>query len=165
MARIKTNKYTNTQSYCIIEDYKRNGKRTTRVVENIGNYQKVSMLAKEQGIDVDTWLDNYLNDYRKRNGLILDGEKVIIEKYSNRIIPKNKINKFNVGYLFLKDIYYSLRLDKIVKDITEKYKFVFDLNEVLCNLVFSRIIYPSSKLKTYELSKNFIEIVPTITSI
>ena len=157
MARIKTNKYTNTQSYCIIEDYKRNGKRTTRVVENIGNYQKVSMLAKEQGIDVDTWLDNYLNDYRKRNGLILDGEKVIIEKYSNRIIPKNKINKFNVGYLFLKDIYYSLKLDKIVKDITEKYKFEFDLNEVLCNLVFSRIIYPSSKLKTYELSKNFIE--------
>ena len=157
MARIKTNKYPNTQSYCIIEDYKRNGKRTTRVVENIGNYQKVSILAKEQGIDVDTWLDNYLNDYRKRNGLILDDEKVIIEKYSNRIIPKNKINKFNVGYLFLKDIYYSLKLDKIIKYITEKYKFEFDLNEVLCNLVFSRIIYPSSKLKTYELSKNFIE--------
>lgn len=157
MARIKTNKYPNTQSYCIIEDYKRNGKRTTRVVENIGNYQKVSILAKEQGIDVDTWLDNYLNDYRKRNGLILDDEKVIIEKYSNRIIPKNKINKFNVGYLFLKDIYYSLKLDKIVKYITEKYKFEFDLNDVLCNLVFSRIIYPSSKLKTYELSKNFIE--------
>ena len=157
MARIKTNKYPNTQSYCIIEDYKRNGKRTTRVVENIGNYQKVSILAKEQGIDVDTWLDNYLNDYRKRNGLILDDEKVIIEKYSNRIIPKNKINKFNVGYLFLKDIYYSLKLDKIVKYITEKYKFEFDLNEVLCNLIFSRIIYPSSKLKTYELSKNFIE--------
>lgn len=157
MARIKTNKYPNTQSYCIIEDYKRNGKRTTRVVENIGNYQKVSILAKEQGIDVDTWLDNYLNDYRKRNGLILNDEKVIIEKYSNRIIPKNKINKFNVGYLFLKDIYYSLKLDKIIKYITEKYKFEFDLNEVLCNLVFSRIIYPSSKLKTYELSKNFIE--------
>ena len=157
MARIKTNKYPNTQSYCIIEDYKRNGKRTTRVVENIGNYQKVSMLAKDQGIDVATWLDNYLNDYRKRNGLILDDEKVIIEKYSNRIIPKNEINKFNVGYLFLKDIYYSLKLDKIVKYITEKYKFEFDLNEVLCNLVFSRIIYPSSKLKTYELSKNFIE--------
>ena len=157
MARIKTNKYPNTQSYCIIEDYKRNGKRTTRVVENIGNYQKVSMLAKDQGIDVDTWLENYLNDYRKRNGLILDDEKVIIEKYSNRIIPKNEINKFNVGYLFLKDIYYSLKLDKIVKYITEKYKFEFDLNEVLCNLVFSRIIYPSSKLKTYELSKNFIE--------
>ena len=157
MARIKTNKYTNTQSYCIIEDYKRNGKRTTRVVENIGNYQKVSMLAKEQGIDVDTWLDNYLNDYRKRNGFISDSEKVIIEKYSNKIIPKDKINKFNVGYLFLKDIYYSLRLDKIVKYITEKYKFKFDLNEVLCNLILSRIIYPSSKLKTYELSKNFIE--------
>ena len=40
MARIKTNNYTYTKSYCIIEDYKRNGKRTTRVVDNIGNYEK-----------------------------------------------------------------------------------------------------------------------------
>ena len=157
MARIKTNKYTNTQSYCIIEDYKRNGKRTTRVVENIGNYQKISKLANEQGIDVDAWLNNYLNDYRKRNNLIKDDEKIIIEKYSNRLIPKDEINKFNVGYLFLKDIYYSLKLNKIVKNITKKYKFEFDLNDVLSNLIFSRIIYPSSKLKTYKLSQKFLE--------
>jgi len=158
MARIKTNNYTNTKSYCIIEDYKRNGKRTTRVVDNIGNFEKISKLANEQNIDVDTWLNNYLNEYRKKNGLINDSnEKVIIEKYSNKLIDKNVTNKFNVGYLFLKDIYYSLKLDKIVKDIGKKYKFEFDLNEVLANIVFSRIIFPSSKLKTYELSKNFIE--------
>lgn len=158
MARIKTNNYTNTKSYCIIEDYKRNGKRTTRVVDNIGNYEKISKLADEQNIDVETWLNNYLNEYRKKNGLINDNnEKVIIEKYSNKLIPKNVTNKFNVGYLFLKDIYYSLKLNQIVKNITKKYKFEFDLNEVFSNLIFSRIIYPSSKLKTYELSQNFIE--------
>lgn len=158
MARIKTNNYKNTKSYCIIEDYKRNGKRTTRVVDNIGNYEKVSKLANEQNIDVDTWLNNYLNEYRKKNGLINDvNEKVIIEKYSNKLINKNVTNKFNVGYLFLKDIYYSLKLDSIIKTITKKYKFEFDLNDVLSNLVYSRIIYPSSKLKTYELSKQFIE--------
>ena len=157
MARIKTNTYTHTKSYSIIEDYKRNGKKTTRVVDNIGNYEKVSKLAAEQGIDVDTWLNNYLYNFKKTHGLPTDDDKVIIEKYSNRTIQKNITNKFNIGYLFLKDIYYSLKLNKIIKHISKKYKFEFDLNEVLSNLVFSRIIYPSSKLKTYELSKNFIE--------
>lgn len=157
MARIKTSKSTNSESYSIIEDYSRNGKRTTRVVESIGNNKKVEELAKKEGIDPKTWLDNYLNNYLENRGISNVLEEVIIKKYSNKLIPKNVTNEFNVGYLFLKDIYHSLEIDKIVKNITKKYKFKFDLNEVLSNLVFSRIIYPASKLKTYELSKKFIE--------
>ena len=157
MARIKVTSSKNSKCYCIIEDYKRNGKRTTRIVEYIGNYNKILQLANRENIDVDTWLNNYLNNYRKKHNTIVENEKVIIEKYSNKLIPSNTINKYNVGYLFLKDIYYSLKIDKIVKNISKNYKFEFDLNEVLSNLVFSRIIYPSSKLKTFELSKNFIE--------
>ena len=157
MVRLRKTVSKNINYYSIIEDYYRNGKRTTKTIITLGNDSKVSKLAQEEGIDVDTWLNKCLNEYINIKDDSKNNEKVIIEKYSNKIIPKDKINKFNVGYLFLKDIYYSLRLDKIVKDITEKHKFEFDLNEVLCNLVFSRIIYPSSKLKTYELSKNFIE--------
>lgn len=157
MARLRKTVSKNINYYSIIEDYYRNGKRTTKTIITLGNDSKVSKLAQEEGIDVDTWLNKCLNEYINIKDDSKNNEKVIIEKYSNKIIPKDKINKFNVGYLFLKDIYYSLKLDKIIKYITEKYKFEFDLNEVLCNLVFSRIIYPSSKLKTYELSKNFIE--------
>ena len=157
MVRLRKTVSKNINYYSIIEDYYRNGKRTTKTIITLGNDSKVSKLAQEEGIDVDTWLNKCLNEYINIKDDSKNNEKVIIEKYSNKIIPKEKINKFNVGYLFLKDIYYSLRLDKIVKYITEKYKFKFDLNEVLCNLILSRIIYPSSKLKTYELSKNFIE--------
>ena len=157
MARIKTSISTNSKSYSIIEDYNRNGKRTTRVIEKIGNDKAILPLANKEGIDINTWLDNYLNKYLEEHGISNDIEEVIIKKYSNKLIPKNVTNKFNVGYLFLKDIYYSLKLDQIVKTISKKYKFEFDLNEVLSNLVFSRIIYPSSKLKTYELSQSFIE--------
>lgn len=157
MARISYSKTKNSLNYYIIEDYKKNGKRTTRKLEKIGNIDSISILASKENIDVDTWLNNYLNTFKKNNPPKDAGQIIIIEKNSSKLIPMNIVNKFNVGYLFLKDIYYSLKLDKIVKDITEKYKFEFDLNEVLCNLVFSRIIYPSSKLKTYELSKNFIE--------
>lgn len=159
MARIKTNVYKNTKNYSIIEDYKRNGKRTTRIVDYIGNHDKISKLAREEGIDVNTWLNNYLSKYKREHNIPIQSElkEVIIKKYENKLIPANITNRFNVGYLFLENIYYSLKLDKICKDISQRYKFEFDLNEVLSYLVYSRIIYPSSKLKTYELSKNFIE--------
>ena len=157
MARIKVSHSKNSKSFSIIDDYKRNGKRTSRIVEYIGTYTKVSQMAAEENIDINTWLNNYLKNYIKKNNIPTKEEKVIIEKYTNKLIPMNVKNKFNIGYLFLKDIYYSLKLDNIVKHITKEHKFEFDLNEVLCSLVFSRIIYPSSKLKTFELSKNFIE--------
>ena len=144
-------------NYYVIDDYYRNGKRTTKIIDKIGNSSKVLQLASKENIDVDTWLNNYLINYKREHGIPTEFDKVIIEKYSNKLIPMNVTNKFNVGYLFLKDIYYSLKLDKIVNSISRKYKFEFDLNEVLSNLVFSRIIYPSSKLKTYELSQKFIE--------
>lgn len=157
MARIKTSTSKNSKNYSIIEDYYRNGKRTTKVVEYIGTQAKITELAQTDNLTIDTWLQNYLNRYREKQNISTELKEVIIKKYANRLIPRDTLQQFNVGYLFLKDIYYSLKIDKIVKEISKKYKFEFDLNEVLSNLVFSRIIYPSSKLKTYELSKNFIE--------
>lgn len=157
MARIKISTSKNSKSYSIIDDYCRNGKRTTKIVDYIGNHEKVMELAKSENLDINTWLKNYLVQYKKEHNIPTEFDEVIIKKNSNKLIPKNVINKFNVGYLFLKDIYYSLKIDKTVKNISKKYKFEFNLNEVLSNLVFSRVIYPSSKLKTYELSKSFIE--------
>ena len=157
MARLRATKSKGVNYYSIIEDYYRNGKRTTKTLVTLGSDNKVLQLASQDNVDVKTYLDNYLNKYNEEHQIVQEPEEVIIKKYSNKLIPKNVINKFNIGYLFLKDIYYSLKIDKIVKNISKKYKFEFDLNEVLSNLVFSRIIYPSSKLKTFELSKNFIE--------
>lgn len=157
MARLRTTTAKNIKYHSIIEDYYRNGKRTTKTLVTLGNDDKISKLAKKENIDIDTWLNNYLENYKKEHNISNQLEEVIIKKYSNKLIPLNVNNRFNIGYLFLKDIYYSLKLDQIVKKITKKYKFEFDLNEVLSNLVFSRIIYPSSKLKTYELSQKFVE--------
>lgn len=157
MARISYSKSKNSTIYYIIDDYKRNGKRTTRKLETIGNINKINELASNEQIDIKTWLNNYLENYKKEHPIPINKEKIIIEKDKSKLIPKDVINNFNVGYLFLKDIYYSLKIDKIVKEISKKYKFEFDLNEVLTNLILSRIIYPASKLRTYELSKKFIE--------
>ena len=157
MARKSYSRSKNCKIYYLIEDYHRNGKRTTRKLDTIGNEKELIELANKEGISLEDWINRFVDNYNNEHKIIKEPIEVTIKKYANRLIPKDKEFEFNIGYLFLKDIYYSLKIDKIIKKISNKYKFEFDLNEVLSNLVFSRIIYPSSKLKTYELSQKFLE--------
>ena len=55
------------------------------------------------------------------------------------------------------DIYYSPGLDKISTSISKKYKFDYDLNDILSMLVYSRIIAPGSKLSSLESAQRFLE--------
>lgn len=151
--RYKTTTTKNTTQYTIIQDINKNGKRTTCVYENIGNYDKLKLRAGNE--DPIIWLDNYiktLNKKAKENSL-----PIIIQKNPNKIIDKNVQVEFNVGYLFLQVLYYELGLNNICKDISERYQFKFDLNDILSKLIYSRILFPASKLKTMQLSKNFFE--------
>ncbi len=86
-----------------------------------------------------------------------NNETFLLKLSSQKEIPYDKQVQYNAGYLFLQKIYYGLKLDKICLEIRDKYKFEYDLNKILKDLIFSRIIYPSSKLSTYTLSKNFLE--------
>ena len=151
--RVKITKNKNTIHYTIIKDIYKNDKRTTCVYENMGTIEKIKERAgNEEPLE---WLKNYvaeLNKKHKQNSL-----PVIMRKNPNKIIEKNIQQSFNVGYLFLQDIYYKLKLNKICNDISEKYQFKYDLNDILSKLVYSRIIFPASKLKTLELSKKFLE--------
>lgn len=147
--RIKISKSKNSVHYSIIQDVTRNGKRTTKIYENIGNLNSLKQRAGDE--DPLSWLKNYVSTLNNKPTTI------IINKYENKIIEMNKQNLFNIGYLFLHSIYYSLKLNKICSYITNQYQFKYDLNSILSNLIYARIIFPSSKLKTLELSKKFFE--------
>lgn len=151
--RYKTTKTKNTIQYTIIRDITKNGKRTTCVYENIGSLEKLKQRAGEE--DPIKWLNNYVQELNNKSKE--DSLPVIIQKNPNKIIDKNVQYSFNIGYLFLQDIYYKLGLNRICKDITDKYQFKFDLNDILSKLIYSRILFPASKLKTLELSKKFLE--------
>lgn len=151
--RIKKVKTKNTVQYSIIKDVTVNGKRTTKIYENLGALDKIKKRAGSK--DPIAWLNNYvdkLNQQAKEDTL-----PAIIKKDPKSTIIKGKQVTFNVGYLFLQNIYYDLGLNNICNDINKKYQFKYDLNSILSRLIYSRIIYPSSKLKTLELSKKFIE--------
>lgn len=151
--RVKTTKSRNSVHYSIIKDININGKRTTKVYENIGSLDNLRL--KSNGQDPVVWLNDYvstLNKQYKEQQL-----PTLIKKYENKQIRREFNLVFNGGYLFLQDIYYKLGLNNICDEITNTYQFKYDLNSILSNLIYSRIIYPSSKLKTLELSNNFIE--------
>ena len=48
-------------------------------------------------------------------------------------------------------------MKKICDDISNEFSFKYDLNSILSRLIYGRIIYPSSKLNTFEESKKFLE--------
>ena len=142
----------NSIIYYIIKDYTKNGKRSTKIVERIGNLDEVKIKAGNQ--DYKEWLKEYVKKYNDEH---CKKEIIIIKKNNKKIIEYNVNNKFNVGYLFLEKLYYQLKLNDICSEIQDKYKFQFDLNEILSYLIFARIIYPSSKLETFNQCQNFIK--------
>ena len=151
--RIRKTKSKNQEHYAIIYDVKVNGKRTTKIYENLGNYDNLKLRSKDG--DPIEWLNKYVDSLNKK--VKEDSLPAIIKLSPNKQIEKNKQLVYNGGYLFLQDIYYKLGLNKISNEITDKHQFKYDLNSILSRLIYGRIIYPSSKLKTLELSKNFLE--------
>lgn len=120
------------------------------------NWATNSRLEKKQnGEDPIIWAKKYIENLNKK--IAEDNVEIILRKSTSTLIPLNQKVLFNGGYLFLEDIYYKLKLDIICKEISKKYKFEFDLNNILSRLIYGRIIFPSSKLATHELSKSFIE--------
>ena len=151
--RLKITKSKNAASLYVIKDVIRNGKRTTKIVEKLGTLEELKKKLKNE--DPIEWSKKYiknLNDQEK-----IHTRKIIIEKSQNKLIEREKQTLYNCGYLFLEKIYYELKLNNICEEISQKYQFKFDLNSILSNLIYTRIIEPSSKLSSFEASKKFIE--------
>lgn len=152
--RLKINKSKNAINYYAIIDTKtKDGKRSTKVYKRLGNEQEIAKISN--GMPPIEWAQKQVAELKK-----LYKEEtlpVIIKKDPSKVIEKNIQSSFNVGYLFLQDIYYKLKLNEICDEISKKYRFKFDFNDILSKLIYSRILFPASKLRTLELSKRFLE--------
>lgn len=151
--RLKISKSKNSMSLYVIESTYIDGKHSSRIVEKLGTYDELR--KKLNGVDPIEWAKQYIDELNKKEQ---EAKREVIVKYSPvKLINKDKQHSFNGGYLFLQQIYYQLGLHKICKDISNDFKFEYDLNSILSRLVYGRIIFPSSKLSTYKLSSKFIE--------
>lgn len=151
--RIRTVISKNTTQYAIIKDITRNGKRTTKVVENLGSLEKIRARAGKQ--DPHVWLDEYVNQLNEHEA---QGKLPIhLQLSPDLLIQKDQQRLKNGGYLFLEKLFYQLGLHSICQSISKRYKFDFNLTEILSRLIYARILAPGSKLKNVEVFKTYLE--------
>ena len=151
--RLSVVKSANATSFYVIKSVTVGGKRTSKIVKKLGTLKDLEQKLGER--DPYEWAQEEVD---KLNGAEISDRTEVIAKFSSakRISKGNQI-RYNGGYLFLQSIYYELALDRICKDISKRYKFDFDLNDVLSLLVYTRILYPSSKKSSLEASEQFLE--------
>lgn len=146
-------KSKNSTSLYVIKSTYENKKHSTKIVEKLGTIAELE--KKLNGQDPIEWAKKYIEELNQKEK---EEKRDVLLKYSpSKVITKDEQRSFNGGYLFLQKIYYTLGLHKICKEISQKYKFDFDLNSILSRLIYGRVIFPSSKLATYQLSTKFIE--------
>lgn len=143
----------NSPIYYVQKSIRKGNKTTTKTVERLGCIEEIK--ARCGDADPVEWAKEYT---RKLTIAEKESNKGILLKYSaTQLIDKNVRRSCNAGYLFLQDIYYSLGINKICSDISDKHKFEFDLNDILVMLVYSRIIFPGSKRSSLTESQALIE--------
>ncbi|MDI6618997.1 MAG: IS1634 family transposase [Clostridiales bacterium] len=151
--RLKISKSPNAASLYVIKSTYEHGKHSSKIVEKLGTVKELT--KKLNGQDPIEWAKKHIEELNQKER---EENREVIVKYSPaKIIAKGEQRSFNGGYLFLQQIYYKLGLNNVCNKISRKYKFTFNLNSILSRLVYARIIYPSSKLATFQLSKRFIE--------
>ena len=151
--RLKVSRSKNAASLYVTKTVYENKKQRTVTVEKLGTEKE--LLEKLNGEDPYEWAKNYIKELNEKEKL--QQRTVLLPFSQTKLLEKDRQLSFNGGYLFLQQIYYKLGLDKICKDISGRHGFDYDLNAILSRLLYSRILFPSSKLATAELSKKFLE--------
>ena len=140
-------------SYYVKKTIYVNGKNKDLVIKRLGSEKYI---CETYGVtDAKAWAKEQvrlMNEAEKE-----DSAKFNIELCSGTDLVMDEQRRFNGGYLFLQDIYYELGLHKICRAISNRHAFEYDLNDVLSRLIYTRILYPSSKRSSFEEAKRFIE--------
>lgn len=152
--KLTVSKSKNSASFYVQKSIRKpNGSVTTVTIEKLGNLDEVR--AKAGGLDPYVWAQEYVNELNRKE---YEEQKEIIISYSpSKLLKKDERKSYSCGYLFLQKIYYDLGLDKICKTISSRYLFEYDLNDILSKLVYTRILYPSSKLAANKQAASFLE--------
>ena len=153
--RLKVSKSKNAASLYVIKSIynSKTQSNSSVIVEKLGT--EAELREKLNGQDPYEWAKSYIDELNEKEKE--DNSKVMVQYSPTKLIAKDKQLSFNGGYLFLQKIYHDLKLHDICKEISKRYKFTFNLDSILSRLLYGRIIFPSSKLATYDLSSRFIE--------
>lgn len=151
--KLTCSKSKNAATYYIQKSVRMGNKTTSKMVERLGSIEEIK--ARCGDADPIEWAKEYVKKLTMEERESRQG--VLIKHSASKLIDKDVPRSANVGYLFLQDIYYSLGLHKICSEISERYKYNYNLNDILSLLVYSRIIAPGSKRSSLRQAQDFLE--------
>lgn len=156
--KVMTTKSKNSESFYIAKSYINNqGKSTSKIIRKLGTLAELSALLNTDRDGVMDWAKEQAKleteKYKKEN----EDAVVMIPFHSNRLMDYDQKKLFSGGYLFLQSVYYGLKMDSVCRKIRNRHKYKYDLNAVLSDLIYTRVLEPSSKSSSYKTAKKFLE--------
>ena len=144
------------QDVYIKQSYRKdNGKTSSRIYKKLGKYN--TLLEQFSGNEKE--LMDWAKKEAEKETLAYNQqkEKVSLSLSPLARIPLDEERVFNIGYLFLQKICSELRIDNICRNIRNHHKFSYDFHAILTDLIYARILAPSSKLSSYKYCHSLLE--------
>lgn len=156
--KITISKSKNSESFYISKGYINDkGVSTSVIIRKLGTLNE---LLKDHGPtrdDVMHWAKEEARIETQKYKEERKSKAVQISFHSDRQLDYGKQKFFRGGYLFLQSIYYGLQLNKTCRKLKAKYKFQYDINAILSDLIYSRVLEPTSKRSSFLVASEFLE--------
>lgn len=151
-------KSKNSESFYIAKSYvKANGSTTSTIVRKLGTLEQLLVEHGPTREDVIAWAKNEVRIETEKYKKEKEAKTVLIPFHADRQLDYNKQTFYRGGYIFLQSIYYQMHIEKICRKLKLKYKFQYDINAILSDLIYARILEPSSKRSSYKTASEFLE--------
>lgn len=156
--RVTTSKSKNSESFYITKGYINDkGVSTSTVIRKLGTLKDLLVEHGPTRDDVMAWAKEEARIETEKYKKEQQNRMVQVTFHADRQLDYGKQKFYRGGYLFLQSIYYSLQLNKTCRKLKAKYKFKYDLNAILSDLVYTRVLYPCSKRSSFKAASEFLE--------
>lgn len=124
--------------------------------ENVRSLGRIDKLSEKMNMNRDqviNWAQAQVDDLKEDS----DTTIINVPLSSTALIESDKQRSFFAGYLFPQSVYYDLRMKNVMRNISSRHKYDFDLDAIFSDLIYARILEPGSKLSAYNTAKKFLE--------
>lgn len=119
-----------------------------KVIKNYGNLEKLLKQDKN-------FLEKLEKEIKEKNERLKESAVDKIKKIEADNFEKEGLVRKNYGYLVYEKIWQELGISRWIKDIKTRSKI--EIEEILKQLVFQRLLTPSSKKSAYDHRENYVD--------
>ena len=156
--RVVTSKSKNAESFYISKGYVNDkGVSTSVIVRKLGTLKELLPEHGPTRDDVMAWAREQARIETLKYKQGKEEKQIKLTFHADRLLDYHKQTFFRGGYLFLQSIYYQMQMNKICRKLKQRYKFKYDINAILSDLIYARILDPCSKRSSYKAASEFLE--------